>query len=96
MLRKAHVNHIFTQQTPATPNTIKFEGWSCWINDMKITLDPTKQIMLWILYDTMKHFIAHPDHFRMSNTGLILLTGMQLKWQWQAFLRCFGFGRLST
>jgi hypothetical protein len=25
--------------------------------------------MQWIHYDTMKHFFAHPDHFRISTTG---------------------------
>jgi hypothetical protein len=40
---------------------------------MKITSDPTKQIMLWIHYDTMKHILAHPDHFHMSTTGFDLV-----------------------
>jgi hypothetical protein len=66
---KAWVDHIFSEQIPAPPNNIKFEGWSCWIDNTKITSDPTKQIMQRIHYDTMKHFLAHPDHFRMSTTG---------------------------
>ncbi len=41
----AWVNRIFSSQIPNPPNKIKFEGWSCWIKDMKITSDPTKQIM---------------------------------------------------
>jgi hypothetical protein len=66
---KAQVDCIFSEQIPAPPNNIKFEGWSCWIDNTKITSDPTKQIMQQIHYDTMKHFLAHPDHFHMSTTG---------------------------
>jgi hypothetical protein len=58
--------------------------------------DLTKKIMQQIHYDTMKHFLAHPDHFHMTTTGSILSTGMHLKWQWLAFQRCFDFGWLST
>jgi hypothetical protein len=66
---KAWVDCIFSERIPAPPNNIKFEGWSCWINNTKITSDPTKHIMQQIHYDTMKHFLAHPDHFRMLTTG---------------------------
>jgi hypothetical protein len=31
---KARVNQIFSSQIPAPLNTIKFEGWSCWIEDI--------------------------------------------------------------
>jgi hypothetical protein len=63
---KARVDRIFSSQIPAPPNKIKFEGWSCWIEDTKITSDPTKQIMQRIHYNTMKLFLACPDHFPMS------------------------------
>jgi hypothetical protein len=46
---KAWVDRIFSSQIPAPPNKIKFEGLSCWIKDMKITSDPTKQIMRRVL-----------------------------------------------
>jgi hypothetical protein len=42
---KARVDRIFSELIPAPPNNIKFEGWSCWINNTKITSDPIKQIM---------------------------------------------------
>jgi hypothetical protein len=70
---KAWVDQIFLAQIPAPPNKIKFEGWSCWIKDTKITSDPTKQIMRQIHYDTMKLFLARTDHFRMSTTGFDLV-----------------------
>jgi hypothetical protein len=70
---KACVNHIFSAQISAPPNNIKFEGWSCWIDNTKSTSDPTKQIMQWIHYDTMKLFLAHPDHFHMSTMGFDLV-----------------------
>jgi hypothetical protein len=70
---KAWVDQIFSAQIPTPPNKIKFEGWSCWIEDTKITSDPTKQIMQRIHYDTMKLFLARPDHFHMSTTGFDLV-----------------------
>jgi hypothetical protein len=42
---KARVDRIFSEQIPAPPNNIKFEGWSCWINNTKITSDPIKEIV---------------------------------------------------
>jgi hypothetical protein len=42
---KARVDRIFSSQIPTPLNKIRFEGWSCWIEDMKITSDPTTQIM---------------------------------------------------
>ncbi len=37
---KARVDHIFSEQIPAPPNNIKFEGWCCWINNTKSRSDP--------------------------------------------------------
>jgi hypothetical protein len=70
---KAWVTHIFSEQIPAPPNNTKFEGWSCWIDNTKITSDPTKQIMQQIHYDTMRHFLARSNHFHMSTTGFDLV-----------------------
>jgi hypothetical protein len=51
---KVRVNHIFTEQIPPSPNTIKFKGWSLWIDEVKCTSDPTKQMMQRIHYNTMR------------------------------------------
>jgi hypothetical protein len=55
---KARVECIFTEQIPPLPNTIKFEGWSLWIDKVKCTSDPTKQMMQRIHYNAMKTFLA--------------------------------------
>jgi hypothetical protein len=70
---KSRVDQIFSAPNPTPPNKIQFEGLSCWIKDTKITSDPTKQIMQQIHYDTMKLFLARPDHFHMSTTGFDLV-----------------------
>jgi hypothetical protein len=66
---KARVNHIFVEQNPAPPVNIKFEGWSCGIDGIKCTSDPTKPMMRRIHNDAMQNFLAWPDHFRMSMNG---------------------------
>jgi hypothetical protein len=42
---KARVEQIFNEQIAPLPNTLKFEGWSLWIDDTKCTSDPAKQII---------------------------------------------------
>jgi hypothetical protein len=42
---KARVEQIFTKQIAPLPNIIKFEGWSLWIDAVKCTSDPAKQIL---------------------------------------------------
>jgi hypothetical protein len=42
---KARVEQIFNEQIAPPPNTLKFEGWSLWIDDTKCTSDPAKQIL---------------------------------------------------
>jgi hypothetical protein len=39
-------------------NSIKFEGWSLWTDDVKSTSDPVKQILQRIHYNAMKTFLA--------------------------------------
>jgi hypothetical protein len=66
---KAWVNCIWEEQIPVPPANIKFEGWSCWIDGIKCTSDPTKQMMHRIHNDTMRNFLVQPDHFRMLTNG---------------------------
>jgi hypothetical protein len=66
---KARVNHIFAEQIPAPPANIKYEGWSCWIDRIKCTSNPTKPMMHRIHNNAMQNFLAWPDHFRMSTNG---------------------------
>jgi hypothetical protein len=42
---KVRVEQIFNEQIAPPPNTLKFEGWSLWIDDTKCTSDPAKQIL---------------------------------------------------
>jgi hypothetical protein len=42
---KARLNRIFAQRIPPPPMTIKFEGWSCWIDNTKSTSDPSKPLL---------------------------------------------------
>jgi hypothetical protein len=42
---KAWVYHIFSEQIPAPPNNIKFEGWCCWINSTKRRSNQTNNAM---------------------------------------------------
>jgi hypothetical protein len=39
---KVRVEWFFTEQIAPPLNTIKFKGWSLWIDDMKCTSDPAK------------------------------------------------------
>jgi hypothetical protein len=70
---KVRVKQLFTEQIAPLLNTIKFEGWSLWIDDVKCTSDPAKQILQRIHYNAMKTFLARPDHFHMSTTGFDLV-----------------------
>jgi hypothetical protein len=55
---KARVERIFNEQIAPPPNTLKFKGWSLWIDDTKCTSDPAKQILRRIHYNAMKTFLA--------------------------------------
>jgi hypothetical protein len=55
---KAWVDRIFVEQIPAPLAYIKFEGWSCWIDGIKCTSDPTKPMMHRIHNDAMQNFLA--------------------------------------
>jgi hypothetical protein len=59
---KARVDRIFATRAPAPPTTIKFEGWSCWIEEVKLTTEPAKQLLSQIHEAPMKAFLSQPDH----------------------------------
>lgn len=54
--------------TPA-PSEIMMEGWSCTVRDVKATTDPTSLILREIHLNTMREFLARPDHLRLTTTG---------------------------
>ena len=74
---KARVDRIFAQRIPPPPMTIKFEGWSCWIDNTKSTSDPSKPLLRRIHEDTMRDWLSRPDHLRMTAAGFDLV-------DWQA------------
>jgi hypothetical protein len=77
---KARVDRIFAARAPSPPNTIKFEGWSCWIDEVKLTTEPTTQLLSRIHEAPMKAFLSRPDHLRMTAEGFDLV-------DWQAVHR---------
>jgi hypothetical protein len=77
---KARVDRIFAEQIPPPPMTIKFEGWRCSIDDVKLTSDPASSLLQRIHYAPMRDFLSRPDHLRMTANGFDLV-------DWQAVHR---------
>ncbi len=74
---KARVDRIFAEQIPPPPMSIKFEGWRCSIDDVKLTSDPAGPLLQRIHYAPMRAFLSRPDHLRMTANGFDLV-------DWQA------------
>jgi hypothetical protein len=77
---KARVDRIVAEQIPPPPTSIKFEGWRCTIDEVKLTTDPSLPLLQRIHYAPMKAFLSRPDHLRMSENGFDLV-------DWQAVHR---------
>jgi hypothetical protein len=77
MQAKARVDQIFAKQMPPPPMSIKFEGWRCSIDDVKLMSDPAGPLLQWIHYAPMKTFLSHLDHFQMLENSFNLV-------DWQA------------
>jgi hypothetical protein len=65
----ARVDHIFPQCTLPPPMTIKFEGWSYWIDDTEFTTDLMEPLLQKIHEDTMCKWLSHPEHLRMTTAS---------------------------
>jgi hypothetical protein len=70
---KARVDRIFSQRIPPPPKSIKFEGWSFWIDDIKATTDPTDMLLQRIHEGTMRDWLSRPDHLWMTAAGFDLV-----------------------
>jgi hypothetical protein len=71
---KARVDRRFQAQAPPLPKTIKFEGWSCWIDEAKMHDDkPSRSFLYQIHKAPMKDFLSQPDHLRMTEAGFDLV-----------------------
>ncbi len=50
---KARVDRIFADRIPPPPMSIKFEGWQCSIDEVKLTSDPAWPLLQRIRYAPM-------------------------------------------
>jgi hypothetical protein len=55
---KARVDRRFQAQAPPPPKTIKFEGWSCWIDEAKMMTNPADPLLYQIHKALMKDFLS--------------------------------------
>jgi hypothetical protein len=86
---KAQVDRIFAQQIPPSPMMIKFEGWSCWIDDIKSTTDPM-ELLLWRIHlGIMSDWLAYPNHLRMTTAGFDLVDWQAVQSSLQGFTEMF-------
>jgi hypothetical protein len=77
---KARVDRIFAERIPPPPMSIKFEGWRCSINEVKLTSDPAWPLLQRTHYAPMRTFLSCPEHLRMTADGFDLVN-------WQAVHR---------
>lgn len=68
-LAKARVDRIFEQRIPPPPASIKFEGWTCWIDEVKLVHDPSAKLLRRLHEPAMRDWLSREDHFRMSSDG---------------------------
>ena len=66
---KTLVDRLAAQPYSAAPSSIRGEGWSCWVGDVKMTTDPTDEIKRAVHEQVMKTHLSRPDHLRLSQTG---------------------------
>jgi hypothetical protein len=77
---KARVDRIFAERIPPPPMSIKFKGWQCSIDEVKLTSDPAWPMLQRIHYALMRTFLSRPEHLRMTADGFDLV-------DWQAVHR---------
>ena len=63
---KAKLDQLVSAPFIPTPSDIKFEGWSCWIKDVKMMTDVTTAVLWTIHEETMKGYLLDPHHNQMS------------------------------
>ena len=63
---KAKLDQLALAPFTLTPFDIKFEGWSCWIKDVKMMTDVTTAILQAIHKETMKEYLSDPHRDQMS------------------------------
>jgi hypothetical protein len=77
---KARVDRRFQAQAPPLSKTIKFEGWSYWIDEAKMHDDkPSRSFLYQIHKAPMKDFLSQPDHLRMTEAGFDLVDWWSVK-----------------
>jgi hypothetical protein len=70
---KARVDRIFVDRIPPPPMSIKFKGWQCSIDEVKLTSDLAWPLLQRIHYAPMRAFLSRPDHLRMTADGFNLV-----------------------
>jgi hypothetical protein len=88
-MQKQRVGRRFQAQTPPPPKTIKFEGWSCWIDEAKMMTNPADPLLYQIHKVPMKDFLSQLDHLRMTETGVNLGDWWSVKRALDSFLEMF-------
>jgi hypothetical protein len=73
VLAKARVDRIFEESLPKPPSAIKFEGWTCWIDEIKLVHDPTARLLRRLYEPAMRDWLSREDHYRMSPEGFDLV-----------------------
>jgi hypothetical protein len=66
---KDYLRRLIDSDAPPAPSEIAFEGWSCWVNGVKTTTDPSIPVLRAVHEDSMKTHLARPDHLRMTKEG---------------------------
>ena len=86
---KDRVDRMFAAQVLPPPSAIKFKGWSCLIDDSKLTTNPVDALLFQIHEAPMKEFLARPDHLCMTETGFDLVDWWTIQRSLDGFLEMF-------
>ena len=63
---KVTLDQLVSAPFVPTPSDIKFEGWSCWIKGIKMTIDAMTEILRVVHKLAMKDYLTDPHHNHMS------------------------------
>lgn len=66
---KDYIDELAAGGNDPAPSEIRMEGWSCIVGDVKTTTDPTDVILHSIHRNSMKEWLARPEHLRLTAEG---------------------------
>jgi hypothetical protein len=70
---KDWIDHLAQVPFSHTPDIIQFEGWSCTINGVKMTLDPTNAVLCKIHSGPMSAYLSDPKCSHMDSMAFDLV-----------------------